>query len=96
MSFELIRNDFKIGAINRHKSGPTTIVPAQPTSKRNATYVNPNYKPPKPPSRQILTSHLSAVAGPSTKPASLAAREVVIDGVAFQSLGRSLVRKEGA
>ncbi|GJE91166.1 hypothetical protein PsYK624_073150 [Phanerochaete sordida] len=81
------------GAINRHKTTdyrprpPPTYQPgARP---RNNVYVNPNYKPP---SKPAVTPSVPPRQPP--KPVSTEKREVVIGGVAFQSSGRSLVRKE--
>ena len=91
-------SDNVAGAINRHKTsepvarssvGPVTARP------RNNVYVNPNYKPPvqssKPP------SVAAAAPRPAPRPPTTAPKEkrdVIIDGVAFESSGRSLVRKD--
>lgn len=93
----VLRTDCLTGAINRHKSGepvrPTgpTYPPIRP---RNNVYVNPNYKP-------ISRTHKPPVptatqVRPAPPPATIAQdkRDVIIDGVAFESSGRSLVRKD--
>ncbi|KAI0077702.1 hypothetical protein K474DRAFT_1771528 [Panus rudis PR-1116 ss-1] len=83
------------GAINRRKTEETkqqaySFNPARP---RSNVYVNPNYKPPSksgPPSRPTtVPPQVPAKVPPTTE-----TKEVVIGGVAFQSSGRSLVRKE--
>lgn len=82
------------GAINRHK---TTDYPPRPPSTfylgarpRNNVYVNPNYKPP---SKPTVTPSVPPRQPPKLVPTS-EKREVVIGGVAFESSGRSLVRKD--
>ncbi|KLO12712.1 hypothetical protein SCHPADRAFT_829126 [Schizopora paradoxa] len=72
------------GAINRHKSGPP-----RPTNRNTNAYVNPAYKPPSRPVNSVASSSKSqhTVNG-------LKLREVMLDGVAFQSSTRSLVRKD--
>ena len=85
-----------VGAINRHRAGQ----PSKPftfTSRSNA-YVNPNYKPP---SRAVWRASLPPqpsrpVEPPSRPLSSSGTRDVLIDGVAFQSSGRSLIRKDRA
>ena len=76
------------GAIDRHKSGGASY---KPPSRTNV-YVNPNYKPP---------SHSAQVPprpAPYHRPAPIKntgeKRDVVLNGVAFQSSARSLVRKD--
>ncbi|KAH8108338.1 hypothetical protein DFH11DRAFT_1634500 [Phellopilus nigrolimitatus] len=83
------------GAINRHKTGP----PSNNTSYfgRNSTYVNPDYKPTSKASLQSNQAFQRPAASSATRlppPSVGQPREVVIDGVAFQSSGRSLVRKD--
>ncbi|KAJ7464602.1 hypothetical protein FB451DRAFT_1094410 [Mycena latifolia] len=73
--------------ISQHKSANSTRTTYQPP--RSSTYVNPNYRPPtnnyirpstsKPPSRPAPTTQV---------------KEVVLNGVAFESSNRSLVRKD--
>jgi hypothetical protein len=101
-SYDSPHNPYSPGAINRHKSGSTTqqstgYAAARP---RNSTYVNPNYKPPTTqyaPSTKFVRPATAAykpqtppVPGPSQT------RDIVIGGVAFESSGRSLVRKDCA
>lgn len=81
---------YALGAINAHKSGkPGAFL------SRSSSYVNPNYKPPPRPffgsksSSFARSSHTTAASAPSGQP-----RDVVIDGVAFQSSQHSLVRKD--
>ncbi|EJD07700.1 uncharacterized protein FOMMEDRAFT_150244 [Fomitiporia mediterranea MF3/22] len=77
------------GAIQRHKTGN----PSASSSRGNA-YVNPNYKPP---SRSAFTFRPNFASQNSTAPATqvpVQPREVLINGVAFQSSNRSLVRKD--
>ncbi|THH05052.1 hypothetical protein EW145_g5079 [Phellinidium pouzarii] len=82
------------GAINRHKAGPTSSAPS--FSGRNNSYVNPDYKPPSDlatgPGRTIQRTF------EASRPLASSShhREVVIDGVAFRSSERSLVRKDFA
>ncbi|KAI0644203.1 hypothetical protein C8Q79DRAFT_974699 [Trametes meyenii] len=87
------------GAINRHKTGdppPRLAPPATAVAKpRSNVYVNPNYKPPL----NTVRTPVPATTQPrpaARPPASLPAekRDVVIDGVAFESSGRTLVRKD--
>ena len=75
------------GAIDRHKSGASY----KPPSRTNV-YVNPNYKP-SPHSTQVPPR-----PAPYHRPAPIKntgeKRDVVLNGVAFQSSARSLVRKD--
>ncbi|EGO22276.1 hypothetical protein SERLADRAFT_472853 [Serpula lacrymans var. lacrymans S7.9] len=88
------------GAINNHKSKhqATTYSRDYPTKSRSNTYINPNYKPPTNPSHfkssQFTRAPATSKPPPPPAPGPSQAREVVIDGVAFQSSGRSLVRKD--
>ncbi|KAF9244671.1 hypothetical protein BU15DRAFT_86038 [Melanogaster broomeanus] len=92
------------GAINQHRSTQQRYgaVPGPSSYRRSNTYVNPNYKPRstfKPQGHKStesakyihstppLTSSSSEQAAPST-------RDIVIDGITFESSGRSLVRKD--
>ncbi|KAI9066982.1 hypothetical protein FKP32DRAFT_1589095 [Trametes sanguinea] len=89
------------GAINRHKSGEPTAPPrpagppAPAARPRSNVYVNPNYKPPA----MIVRPTVSAPVQPRPAPRPPVSlpqekRDVVIGGVAFESSGRSLVRKD--
>ncbi|KAI0084479.1 hypothetical protein BDY19DRAFT_898470, partial [Irpex rosettiformis] len=86
------------GAIDRHKKigPPTRYTPYQPGRPRNNVYVNPNYKLPSKPQPQAQQASSSSVSIPPTStPGSIqGTRDVVIGGVAFESSGRSLVRKD--
>ncbi|KAI0629145.1 hypothetical protein C8Q77DRAFT_1142373 [Trametes polyzona] len=88
------------GAINRHKSGdpvPRPIAPpANVVRPRSNVYVNPNYKPPVKTTRPPVPP-TAVPPRPTPKPVPTLPqekRDVVIDGVAFESSGRSLVRKD--
>ncbi|KAF8659860.1 hypothetical protein AX16_001744 [Volvariella volvacea WC 439] len=83
-------------SINQHKS---TIQSNPSTARysRNYSYVNPNYKPPsyKPPSVNKYAAPRVNVVQPSPQqPGSGPVKEVVLNGVAFESSSRSLVRKD--
>lgn len=74
-----------------------TTLSTQPatTGYRKNTYVNPNYKPTNKYIRPPTTApprNSSSLTQPSTSTADV--KEVVLNGVAFQSSGRSLVRKD--
>ncbi|KAJ4473565.1 hypothetical protein J3R30DRAFT_3780363, partial [Lentinula aciculospora] len=78
-------------SINMHKS---TLSTQSATGIRKNTYVNPNYKLTN---KYVRPSTSTAVPPqPSTKPSTSTTeiKEVVINGIAFQSSGRSLVRKD--
>ncbi|KAF9230119.1 hypothetical protein BU15DRAFT_84026 [Melanogaster broomeanus] len=80
------------GAINQHRSTQQRYgaVPGPSSYRRSNTYVNPNYKPRstfKPQGHKSTESANSEQAAPST-------RDIVIDGITFESSGRSLVRKD--
>ncbi|KAI0741561.1 hypothetical protein C8Q80DRAFT_1221569 [Daedaleopsis nitida] len=86
------------GAITRHKTGEP-VRPTGPTSTatrpRNNVYVNPNYKPPSQTfsaPTAIVTQAIPVPRASTTVPRDK--HDVVIDGVAFESSGRSLVRKD--
>ncbi|KNZ79608.1 Zinc finger CCCH domain-containing protein 3 [Termitomyces sp. J132] len=69
------------------------------TNSRNNTYVNPNYKPANKYIRQNTNTvqvQPASLPKPQTqvKPPSTKVKDVVINGVAFESSGRSLVRKD--
>ncbi len=92
-------SDHSIGAINRAKTGGPVARPAvpatNPTRPRGNVYVNPNYKPPS----QAARPHVPTVTQPrpAARPPPVLpqeTRDVVIDGIAFESSGRSLVRKD--
>ncbi|KAG6908788.1 hypothetical protein DXG01_003317 [Tephrocybe rancida] len=86
--------------INQRKSLVSTHNPGHPrTNSRNNTYVNPNYKP----SNKYIRANQSAVPSPPAqaptprppvKPPTMEVKDVVINGIAFESSGRSLVRKD--
>ncbi|THH21184.1 hypothetical protein EUX98_g8431 [Antrodiella citrinella] len=92
------------GAINRHKSDDPKPPRAQnlpiagASKPRSNVYVNPNYKPPSTStSKSSFLAPATTALRPLTPPVvppSTVKREVVIGGVAFQSSGRSLVRKD--
>jgi hypothetical protein len=86
------------GAINQAKSEPNLKTTSRRPNgsnytgytsahTRSNTYVNPNYRPEKPSS--ILPKRPSVTA-----PVTTNKKDIVIGGVAFQSTGRSLVRKD--
>ncbi|CDO75838.1 hypothetical protein BN946_scf184951.g36 [Trametes cinnabarina] len=89
------------GAINRHKSGESTApprsagAPAVVARTRSNVYVNPNYKPPAKTVRPPVSAPIHPRPAPRL-PVSLPQqkRDVVIDGIAFESSGLSLVRKD--
>ena len=89
------------GAINQRKSGEPAVRSTGTTSNWNSrprhnVYVNPNYKPPAK-THQPSAPPVNHLRPPvSRPPPSLPQdkRDVVIDGVAFESSGRSLVRKD--
>ncbi|KAI8974528.1 hypothetical protein BD414DRAFT_531209 [Trametes punicea] len=87
------------GAISRHKSGEGAVRSAGPATNvarpPSNVYVNPSYKPlakavrpPVPAPSQPRPQPRPPVSVPQEK------RDVVINGVAFESSGRSLVRKD--
>ena len=77
----------ELGAIDRHKSEASY----KPPSRTNV-YVNPNYKPPS------HSTQVPSRPAPYHRPAPIKntgeKRDVVLNGVAFQSSARSLVRKD--
>lgn len=82
------------GAINNRKSRGHWNGPVS-TTGRNNTYINPNYKPPTvEPLSSGASQRSSYASGHAQQSKNLGPREVVIDGVAFQSSNRSLVRKD--
>ncbi|KAG6850562.1 hypothetical protein H0H93_011761 [Arthromyces matolae] len=84
--------------INQRKLMISGQPSSQPrTNSRNNTYVNPNYKPPS--NKYIRPSSSTATRSTPTLPQpqvaqSTEVKDVVINGVAFESSGRSLVRKD--
>ena len=80
-------DEIGLGAIDRHKSGASY----KPPSRTNV-YVNPNYKPPS------RSTQVPSRPAPYHRPAPIKntgeKRDVVLNGVAFQTSGRSLVRKD--
>ncbi|KAK0202675.1 hypothetical protein DFS33DRAFT_1342117 [Desarmillaria ectypa] len=74
--------------INSHKAASSNPSEYQ----RSNTYVNPNYKPVYNARNTYIRPEIMP---PSTRPSSLhQVKEVVLNGVAFQSSSRSLVRKD--
>ena len=90
-SFKLVAgiwlDEIRLGAIDRHKSGASL----KPPSRTNV-YVNPNYKHPS------RSNQVPSRPAPYHRPAPIKntgeKRDVVLNGVAFQSSARSLVRKD--
>ncbi|KAH7885859.1 hypothetical protein F5I97DRAFT_1876017 [Phlebopus sp. FC_14] len=89
------------GAINRHKSTQQSYgaVPGTSSYRRTNRYVNPNYKPTTFMSQacQIPSTRYSSTAparSSTTTQVTDPTRDVVIDGVTFESSSRSLVRKD--
>ncbi|KAG6840667.1 hypothetical protein C0991_005215 [Blastosporella zonata] len=79
--------------ISGQNSGPPR------TNSRNNTYVNPNYKP----ANKYIRPNQNVVQRPTVqpppprppvKPPTTEVKDVVINGIAFESSGRSLVRKD--
>lgn len=92
-------SDHLTGAINRAKTGGPVARPAVPattaTRPRGNVYVNPNYKPPSQAARPpISTVPQSRPVSRPTPSLPQETRDVVIDGIAFESSGRTLVRKD--
>ncbi|KAG6335734.1 hypothetical protein ID866_3358 [Astraeus odoratus] len=88
---------WSLGAINRHKSSQQPYASSSTSYRKSNTYINPNYKPPATQSHQKTAS--KHVRIPSTIPPTATAptpstRDVVIDGVTFESSSRCLVRKD--
>ncbi|KAI1793551.1 hypothetical protein LXA43DRAFT_1123434 [Ganoderma leucocontextum] len=87
------------GVINQRKTGgppPRRTYPAASTYPRNNVYVNPDYKPPSRTLRPPVSATVPKPQPASKPPVSTTqeARDVIIGGVAFESSGRSLVRKD--
>lgn len=94
--------------INQHKSRhlnpSTTEIPPHRNNATRNTYINPSYKPANKYIRPGLSIAPQKVTAPQTiaKPLSTGplptapteVKEVVLGGVAFESSGRSLVRKD--
>ena len=89
-----------LGAINQHKSTQQAFgsAPGPPGYRKSNTYVNPNYKPPSSYRSQAYHSSTSRYVRPPHVPKPQAApsstHDIVIDGVAFETSSRSLVRKD--
>ncbi|KAG6898327.1 hypothetical protein C0992_011919, partial [Termitomyces sp. T32_za158] len=64
------------------------------TNSRNNTYINPNYKPVNKYIRPDNNTVQHQPPQPQVKPPSTKVKDVMINGVAFESSGRSLVRKD--
>ncbi|KZT18328.1 hypothetical protein NEOLEDRAFT_1143522 [Neolentinus lepideus HHB14362 ss-1] len=82
-------------SINNAKSAQHPRSNARQPPIRSNVYVNPNYKPPSSSMfRPAIPTPLSSTV--PSRPSSVSAekKEVVIGGVAFESSGRSLVRKD--
>ncbi|KAJ7763527.1 hypothetical protein DFH07DRAFT_812369 [Mycena maculata] len=74
--------------ISQHKSASSTRQGYQPP--RSSSYVNPNYRPP---SNKYVRPSTATIAKPPA-PTTTQVKEVVLNGVAFESSKRSLVRKD--
>lgn len=83
------------GAINRHKTRQAPSTSGYPQQRpRSNVYINPNYKPDNRPTRPKIPTAKPLQASGSASATTSQKRDVVIDGVAFESSGRSLVRKD--
>ncbi|KZS94409.1 hypothetical protein SISNIDRAFT_484632 [Sistotremastrum niveocremeum HHB9708] len=80
------------GAIDRHKAATSGQQKASTSTARSHTYVNPNYKPPNPASYPRYPASHKYQAPQQIS--SSQKKDVVIGGVAFESSGRSLTRKD--
>lgn len=96
LKVEYLLRIYGVGAINRHKTGQTTSASGYPstTRPRNNVYVNPNYKPPSRSSHPTAPVTQHPRAPETVIPPTSQKRDVVIGGIAFESSGRSLVRKD--
>ncbi|TFK75005.1 hypothetical protein BDN72DRAFT_811845 [Pluteus cervinus] len=79
-------------SINQHKYAMEARGPQ--TYKRSNTYTNPNYNPSIKSSNTSSYNRSYSQPRPNPGPSSAPVKEVVLNGVAFQSSGRSLVRKD--
>ncbi|KAJ7117613.1 hypothetical protein C8R44DRAFT_791126 [Mycena epipterygia] len=80
--------------ISQHKSANSTR-PTGYQPPRSSTYVNPNYRPPTNKYTRPSTSNIGKPPSAQARPAAPAqVKEVVLNGVAFESSKRSLVRKD--
>ncbi|KAJ7108869.1 hypothetical protein C8R43DRAFT_1043778 [Mycena crocata] len=76
--------------ISQHKSAISSRPTYQPP--RSSTYVNPNYRPP---TNKYIRPATSKPPSAQSRPApSTQVKDVVLNGVAFESSNRSLVRKD--
>ncbi|KAF5383611.1 hypothetical protein D9615_003726 [Tricholomella constricta] len=82
--------------INQHKSVISGNPGPHRTNSRNNTYINPNYKPSNKYVRPAfnVVQRPTAPPTPPLQPSSTEVKDVVLNGVAFESSGRSLVRKD--
>lgn len=84
-------HDYYLASINQHKLGKST---APGLARRSNTYVNPSYKP----ANMYIRPNLNPVSKPprptQPQPPSTQVKDVVLNGIAFESSGRSLVRKD--
>lgn len=88
-------SDGWLASINQRKSSLAAQHPNYGHPKSNA-YMNPNYRASNKYIRPGLTPNIQALPSQSvsTSSASSNVKEVVLNGVAFESSGRSLVRKD--
>ncbi|KAG1797558.1 hypothetical protein EV424DRAFT_1441953 [Suillus variegatus] len=84
------------GAISQHKSTQQSVESF--SAPRSNAYFNPKYKPPafyRPSEYQKpATKYIRPPTKPPRPPQASSTRDVVIDGVTFESSTRSLVRKD--
>ncbi|KAJ7705182.1 hypothetical protein B0H16DRAFT_1636672 [Mycena metata] len=81
-------------SISQHKSKSATANSTRYQPPRSSTYVNPNYKPPANKYIRPQPSRPPPQSRPPTASSSTQVKEVVLNGVAFESSNRSLVRKD--
>ncbi|KAF8637582.1 hypothetical protein AX17_002651 [Amanita inopinata Kibby_2008] len=83
-------------SINQRKSSLAAQQSGYGRTARSNTYMNPKYKPYNKYIRPGSSTSPSSQDHPTppTKPPSTKTKEVVLNGVAFESSGRSLVRKD--
>lgn len=94
---------FMVGAIQRTKTvqPPPPPAPARGRGRGRGrggpsrpSPFHHSYRPPKPTFTDYVPNQRPGVT-PSSNPSAAPAKEVIIDGVAFQSNGKTLVRKTG-